>query len=131
MSNRADRRKMMRETTARSKALLDSYDQQRRIDMLMRNGITPQDLKKEYERGRQDGWQMASEPIIKACYAGIAIALKDEFGFSNDDCYRALKAVDAKTVYCIDNILLADELLRKTGLQMDMDDPFERVVQID
>lgn len=94
---------------------------------LEKNGITLQDLEKEYERGREEGFRQAGMSIIQCCYAGICIALHDTFGFGEERCYRALKACDEKILWALNHSELAEEVLEKTGLTIDWDDPFERV----
>ena len=98
---------------------------------LEKNGITLQDLEKEYERGREEGFRQAGMSIIQCCYAGICIALHDTFGFGEERCYRALKACDEKILWALNHAEMAEELLEKTGLTIDWDDPFERVQRKD
>lgn len=101
------------------------------VGALERNGITLQDLEKEYERGHEEGFRQAGMNIIQCCYAGICIALHDTFGFGEKRCYRALKACDEKIIWALNHSEMAEELLKKTGLTIDFDDPFERVQKID
>ena len=97
------------------------------VHALEKNGLTLDDLSREYERGREEGFRQASMPIIQCCYAGICIALHDEFGFGAERCYRALKAVDKQILWTLHHSEQAEELLKKTGLVIDFDDPFERI----
>ena len=127
MANRAQRRAIMRNQTNKSQQLLANYSKQQRMAGLIQNGITPNDLEKEFQRGREIGFKEAAEPIIKSCYAGICIALHDEFGFGENRCYRAIKAVDEKIVWALNHQELVEETLEKTGLTLQLDEPFERV----
>ena len=127
MSNRAQRRAMMRNQINKSQQLLANYSKQQRIAGLVQNGITPKDLEDEFQRGRETGFKEAAEPIIKSCYAGICIALHDEFGFGRNRCYRAIKAVDEKIICALNHQELVEETLEKTGLILQLDEPFERV----
>lgn len=127
MSNRAQRRAIMRKQTQKNKGLIADYSKQERLKGLIQNGITPEDLQREYERGREDGFREAGMPIIKSCYAGICAALHDEFGFGEDRCFRAIKAVDEKVLWALNNQELVDEVLEKTGLRLDFGDNFDRV----
>jgi len=97
---------------------------------LEKNGITVDDLEKEFERGRTEGFRQAGMEIVQSCYAGICIALHDEFGFGERRCYRALKACDEKIIWVLHHSELAAELLEKTGLTLDWEDPVERVQRI-
>lgn len=97
MANRAERRRLMREATAKNKALIADYTQSQLMAGLAQNGITSQDLEKEYHRGYQDGLHAASLPMIKTCYAAIWLAPHDEFWIRRgrmlpgaDPCGRAI-----------------------------------------
>ena len=131
MPNRAQRRAMMRSQTEKNKQLIASYTKQQRIAGLIQNGITQKDLEDEYERGRQDGFKQAAEPIIKCCYAGIILALHDEFGFGENRAFRAIKAVDEKVIWALNHSERCDEVLEKVGLELCLDEPFDRVQKKD
>ena len=127
MPNRAQRRRIMREETKRNQAMIAEYTRDQRIAGLIQNGITPEDVRQEYERGRQDGFKQAVWPIIKTCYAAIGIALKEEFGFGMVRIHRALRAVDDKLIFSLGHQELIEELLEKSGIEINFDEPFDRV----
>ena len=108
---------------------LAAHEQVRKI--IEHNGITAKDLDDAREEGRQEGFKQAAEPIIKCCYAGIILALHDEFGFGESRCFRAIKAVDEKIIWALNHSELCDEVLEKTGLELQLDEPFDRVVKKD
>lgn len=116
---------MMRREQEKFLRTVEAHEQVRKI--IEHNGITAQDLDDAREAGRQEGFKQAAEPIIKCCYAGIIIALHDEFGFGENRCYRAIKAVDEKIIWALNHSELCDEVLEKTGLRLDLDEPFSRV----
>ena len=97
------------------------------MDALYQNGITQADLDKAYEQGRKEGFWQASFPIIRACYAGICIALHEKYGFGKKRCYELLVIADEKAQMALSDQELADEALEKTGLIIDFDEPFDRV----
>lgn len=127
MSNRADRRRMMREETKRNKALIASYTKQEAMARLVQQGISPDDLKREYDRGWHDAFVAAGVPIVKACYAGICIALHERFGFGSKRLYETLQIVDEKIMFALNDQELVDEVLEKTGLQINFLEPFDRI----
>jgi hypothetical protein len=100
----------------------------RRIE---RNGITMAEMEEEFQRGRETGFKEAAEPILKSCYAGICLALHEEFGFGMKRCFRTIAKVDEKIKYALNHQELVDEVLEKTGLKIEMDDPFCRVQERD
>lgn len=97
------------------------------MKIIEQNGITAKDLDDAWARGLEEGFRQAGETIVKCCYAGIILALHDEFGFGESRCYRAIKAVDERTIYALNHSELVDEVLEKTGLKLELDDPLERV----
>lgn len=129
MPNRSQRRQMMRQQIEKSKALVKSYSRQKRIEGLIQNGITVQDLNTEFERGREYGFKEATLRIIKCSYAGIILALQESFGFDENQCFRAVQAVDNKTIWALNYAELADEVLEKTGIELNLDEPFNRILQ--
>ena len=126
MPNRAQRREMMRKQIGKSKALVASYTKQQRIAELIKNGITPHDLQQEHEKGRSQGFKEAAMPIIKCCHAGIILVLHDNFGFTDEQCFEAVSAVDNKIIWALNHLELAEEVLDKTGIEI-VDDAFDRV----
>ena len=137
MSNRSQRRAMMRAETNRNRRLEAEYmdsiaamGRQKRIHGLCQNGITPDDVRQEYERGRKVGFDQAGLAITKSCYAGIILALKEEFGFNTDQCFRAIAAVDQKVIWAISHSELADQVLEETGIHLELDDPLQRVIRV-
>lgn len=134
MSNRAQRRAIMRAEINRSQRMKDECERQiaacgraGRIAGLVQNGITPDDVRREYERGRKDGFQEAGISLTTSVYAGVILALKDEFDFDEEQCFRAVKNMDQKIVWAIENAELAEQVLKETGIRLNMDDPLERV----
>ena len=127
MANRAQRRAMMRAEENRAKALLQRYDKAQRIDQLMQNGISPKDLEETYRQGYNDGARDAGVPIVKSCYAGICLAMRERFGFGKKRLMRVLSTVDEKIMLALNNQELVDETFKKTGIELDFDAPFDRV----
>lgn len=65
------------------------------ISRLVKNGITPEDLTAEYERGRKEATKEYVDKLLpfqqKFFYSAAAIAAHDLFGFGKD---RALRLLD-------------------------------------
>jgi hypothetical protein len=52
-----------------------------RKEKLMRNGITPEDLKRSYENGYRHGFAEASPATFKIIYAAVCLVLNKMHGF--------------------------------------------------
>lgn len=94
-----------------------------RINALVKNGITPDDLKK----CREEGYQMGVESAVIQCYAAMCLALNEQFGFGRERLLRALTAVDEKVVFAIDSAEMCEDVFRKFGIRMDFSQGMDRV----
>ncbi len=126
MANRMQRRAQAK---AERQSLVAGYTNNRRMASLIQNGITPEDTRREYDRGRRDGFREASMPIFKTCLAAACIALQEE-GMSEDDIYRVVSVMSEKIIYCLNHQEIVEEAMEKTGIELRMDDPLEPVQQV-
>jgi hypothetical protein len=94
-----------------------------RINALVKNGITPDDLKK----CREEGYQMGVESAVIQCYAALCLALNETFGFGRERVLRALKAVDEKVIFAIDSAEMCEEVFKRFGIRMDFSQGMDRV----
>lgn len=131
MSNRAQRRQMMRAQVDKGKQLEKDYTRQQIVTGLLQNGITIKDLEANFEKGMREGFRIGGEQVTKCCYAAVILALKEDFGFSNEQCYDAVYAVDRRIVWAIGHEELARDVLEKTGINMRLDEPLERIQKVD
>lgn len=121
MSNRADRRKAKK--ASRGVPGYHRLTADDRIAAMCKNGITPKDLEKEFERGRMDGFKTAAEPMLKTCYAAICLALNDVHGFGAKRCFDVLTAVDDYVANTLVSAEAIEEVLDRMGLELDFDSP--------
>ena len=54
---------------------------------LARNGITPNDVKKEIEVTKRRVYENTVTAVMKVTYAAVAVVLAEEFNFSKDECF--------------------------------------------
>ena len=101
-------------------------EQKRELAQMFRNGITTADLEREYWRGVQDTWKEAAPSVQKAVYAAVAVVMK-EAGNTTEDVLKILYEVDQKLLTLIDTAEIADEMLKKCGIEFDGKDGIERV----
>ena len=70
---------------------------------------------------------------IKMIFAGMCLAMKEEFGFGTQRIYRMLTATQKylQPGAYFTTAELIDEVLEKTGIRLDFDDPFDMVERIE
>lgn len=126
---RKERRALARAERDRSTALIAELAVKRKTIDIMTHGITQEDLNNEYRRGWDDGYKAKGYELIKAVYAGVCIALHDEFGFGEMRLVRALSAMHKAVALSISEFDMADEVLRKCGITIDLGDEMGEVVK--
>lgn len=80
-------------------------------------------IAESYKEGQIAGGQ----ELIQCVYAGLAMALHDEFKFGKERIYKALSALEKHIQYALNHYELCEELLENYGIEIDIDDMFERV----
>ena len=93
--------------------------QEQRIDALVKNGITVDDLEDNYKKGFGAGFKAASEPVVKTCYAAMCLAVNELHGFGTKRCKDLLNLVDSKIMYSLTSMEIVDEVWQKLGLHLD------------
>lgn len=114
------------------KAMPEEYfrDKVAAMDKLQRNGITVEDLKANYDKGWQEGFKEAADPVIRGCYAAICLALNDLHGFGQKRCAAILNAVDEHLTYTLSSVEAIDEVYKRIGLKIEFKEPFDRVREV-
>ena len=101
------------------------------IAALCKNGITLEDLTKEYRRGYDRGFRDASPACTEMTYAAAVLALRKEFKFGQDRCERFLREMDRQMVENIDSTEAIQKVFDEIGLQIRfkeaLDDHIEKV----
>lgn len=116
MSNRAARR-----AANKAKPAWKRETKEDRIRRLMKNGITPEDLEKEYKRGWDAAINQTAEFAMKMIYCGFALALKREFGFGSTRVMRTLTAADKIILEELTTDEIIDRVARELGITMRFD----------
>lgn len=122
MSNRAQRRMMMRQTTERNKKLISEYSAKEKALKLIQNGITEKDLDDAYHEGFNMGFKASAIPMMKTCMAGVAATLKDTTDMTNEECADVLRALSDKMLWACEHQELVNETLEKTGIEIKFED---------
>ena len=98
---------------------------------LIRNGITPDDLKQEYTKGHSDGVSAGVEATFKTVYAATCLAMHRKYGFGKKRCEDVLTEIDSIVL----NELTSEETIEKVwneiGLRILFKEPFDRIEEID
>ena len=91
------------------------------MEKIARNGITIDDLKREYERGRNESITEVSEYAMKMIYCGFALALKREFKFGAERVLRTLRAADQIILEELTTEDIIDRVSRELGITVRFD----------
>lgn len=100
------------------------------LAQMVRNGITAEDLQAERKRGRDEAFQQTAPAVMKVCYSAFAVTLVDDFGFTSQQVFDAIMAVDEKISMTIDHEELIREMEEKASVRFYADEGIERVVQL-
>lgn len=128
--NRADRRKQAQDNEHKMALMRqrnpDAYFKAKvkAVDSLSRNGITPEDLKKEYHRGYEDECRTITDNIGTIYTCAMLLALNELHGFGAG---RLCRVVDRMNEYMVEYITSEEAIQAvydKLGLRFDKDDPF-------
>lgn len=128
--NRQQRRKIERQNRTHKRPLAGMTKEQR-IAALIKNGITVEDLEKEWHEGFNAGWAEASPGIIRTVYAAVALVLHDNLRFGKHRICDFLRAMDQHVITTMSSYEAIDEVLRRAGVEMDFRDPLDRVHEND
>lgn len=101
-----------------------------KIDALLKNGITPQDLEKAWNDGVAAANRAMGDFYIRTCYAAAALAAHREFGFGAARVRKLLAAIDRIVLEEFTSDEAIDGVFAEIGLRLDFDDPFERVTEV-
>ena len=116
---RAESRELEREARAYAKMLTKREAVKKAaMDKLERNGITAEDLRREYERGRKESVDDVSDFAMKMIYCGFALALKREFKFGPERVLRTLRAADQIILEELTTEDIIDRVSRELGISV-------------
>lgn len=128
--NREQRRKAKKRAPRKTPAYRRMTIEERK-DALVKNGITPDDLQKAYDKGWKEGFNCATSPVLKTIYAAACLTLHSLEGYGRARCKRFLQALDA----CVIDTLTSTEAIEKVwdeiGLELDFKESFDRIQEAD
>lgn len=94
---------------------------------LLKNGITVEDLQRNYELGYAKGIKDASMPTIKVIYAAVCLAMNKHWGFGRKRCVKLLRAVDEQLLETLTSAEAVQAVWDKMHLELHFDEPFDRI----
>lgn len=100
------------------------------IKRLIKNGITEDDLRSEYNKGYSKGFKDSAEPVIRGCYAAVCLALNDLHGFGQKRCADVLRLMDNHLTMSLSSTEAICEVYERMGLRLDFKEPFDRVQEV-
>lgn len=114
MANRHKRRQQWKQTPKWEK-----MNQDQLMRCLSKNGITLQDLERNYNMGVHAGIDSA----YQVCFAAVCLALNDLHGFGRIRCKRVMEKTQR---YIIDSLTTADavrDVYKRMGMKLDFGNP--------
>lgn len=120
--NRAQRRQKAKNTPGYMKGGHEAL-----VARICKNGITPEDLEKEYQKGFQEDYKLASVQMLETCYAALCLGAQDAFRFAQKRCLRLLTATDQHVMRMLGQKELIREVYERMGLRINFEDPFDRI----
>ena len=104
---------------ARSEAILRKDAAKKAvIERLSKNGITPDDLRKEYNRGYDAAQKDLTGFTMRMFYCACGLALHDLHGFGKQRIIRVLDKIQQIMTEEICTADIADRLKRETGIEI-------------
>ena len=124
MATRAERRREAREI-AKAPKMVNPWSNEE-LEKAIPNAL----VRNAYMKGMEEGFKQATLEMVERLYGAVVIGLKEEFDFEDEDCLKALEAIDSKMRFCIENEEVAEEALEKAGIRINMTEAMHGVESI-
>lgn len=112
------------------KPIWHGLTKEQKKEALFKNGITIDDLKKEFDNGYKAGFADAAPQTFKTIYAAICLTLNEKYGFGKKRCLDVLNSVDSLVINTLNSYEAIEDVYNKIGLKINFDETFERVEEI-
>ena len=101
------------------------------IRQMAKNGITVEQYdaarEKEYKRGFSEGYRAGGEESMKMCYAAVALAVHELYGFGRKRALDILQKLDNIVMTELNSEEAIAKVFEDIDLQIDFYDPINRV----
>lgn len=128
--NREQRRKAKKQAPRKTPAYRRMTIEERK-DALVKNGITPDDLQKAFDKGWKEGFNCATSPVLKTIYAAACLVLHELEGYGAKRCKRFLQRLDDTVINALTSAETIDEVWQKIGLELEFHESFDRIQEAD
>ena len=118
MNNRADRRKKRKELPRYERIMTP----EQQLNALIKNGITPKNLKDEYHRGYEKGYEDAKEFVGFSMCAALGLAMNDLYGFGKKRVTRTINLAAQYMFNAFTEREIMEEVYNRIGFEF-ADDP--------
>ena len=120
--NRAQRRASKKATPSYKRGMT----QEDKIKAFYKNGITVEDLERNY----REGWKDACDYCMRVCYAASVLALRELEGYHTKRNTRFLRLMDDKVSNALSSDEAIDEAFARAGVRICFNEvmPEERVM---
>lgn len=97
-----------------------------RVARMCQQGISPDDLKRNFDTGFNNGFKAAAAPVIRSHYAATVLAAHELFGFGAERCARLLNRINDLMVETLTSEEMTQRAFDEVGVEIDWSDPFEK-----
>ena len=94
-----------------------------KIAALIKNGISPADLKTSYDEGYRQGWRQGVDGTYQICFAAVILALRELHNFNQDQLCGVAATMQEHIVHSLTSVEAVQEVYKQTGLILDLLDP--------
>lgn len=91
---------------------------------MAKNGITPEDMNKEFKRGWDDGWKAGHDSTAKLLVGSLCLALMEQHGFDKASLTALLEKMDDLMLKSLTSDAVLNAAFARMGLDIDPEDPF-------
>lgn len=91
---------------------------------MAKNGITPEDMNKEFKRGWDDGWKAGHDSTARLLVGSMCLALMEDHGFDKEMLTGLLQRMDELMLSSLTSDAALNAAYAKMGLDVDPEDPF-------
>ena len=100
------------------------------LDLIDRDEALNKRAAELFTEGMNKGFREASWRTLRCCMAGACLMMQEAFGLPDDEIIRGLKIMYDKTSWALEYSDMVDEVMEKTGILLQLDDPLDPIQQI-